>query len=696
MWPLTVRQVIEGCGGAAVLPPELGAEVVYGATGSLQDLAPGDLFLALPFADGDAHAHVNEALARGAALALVSASWAERSELSAELQARCLIVPDVVEAFRAFAAKVRARFSGPVVCVFGSNGKTTTKEMLAAVLSSPGYSVVRTPGTDNGFLGLPRTLCSREMVASRPPDALVLEIGIDAPGAMEQHARLVAPDLTVLTALGPEHLTGLGDVETAVREELLLVTACAQARRILPLSDPEVASRPSLWRDGDIAVAPVASLAGARSLPSGVGVLLFSAQREGISTTVQCAFFPPGQRERPSLELSLSCPLPGAHNAQNLALAIAGALALGRSSQEIRAGWEGFEPPPFRSRVVPLERGILLYDDSFNASPLSVAAALATWSDAAWAERPKVAILGDMLDLGSASEGYHRELAGQLCAVPQARALLFGKAMGATREGLALLGEEERLIDYVAAGDPVGPVAGMHIPDGAVVLVKGSRGMRLERVVFYLELALAADPASALGFVRSWVTTVAITGRDLEGASAEVEAALSEVGPAARADATGLFVGGERCSGWSYSTGRKEMLFRAAAAFAKVVIVSLPQREALRGAEEGPFDIVVMTGLDPADVASGQDVEAQLAIIAQLVVRDGGPRALVVRAGDPACELLLEVAPPRTRKALFGDGKARGSEGAQGTSRRADSTAGPPASAGGQSLGAVVLGLVRG
>lgn len=667
MWPLTAREVIEACGATcadpgcrglqgmpcAALLSTVGDGLVRGATGSLSDLQPGDLFLALPFVNGDAHACVEEALSSGAALALVSAAWEGREGLADELRRRCAVVPDVVTAFRALAARFRERLSCPVAAVAGSNGKTTTKDMLAALLSSPGRRVVKTPGTDNGFLGLPQTLCSRAHRASSTVDAVVLEIGIDAPGAMEQHARMIAPDIAVITALGPEHLGGFGDVATAVREELLLLGCAPAARRVLPMDDPEIRARPSLLRRGDVAV--VAGVEGAGA-PEGAAVLRFDARLAGAESVVEMGYHAPDERGSPARRLELRCPLPGAHNARNLALATAAALSLGRSPEEIMAGWRSFEPPPFRSRVVPLARGALLLDDCFNASPLSMRAALEALRDPVWAGRPKVVVLGDMLDLGGESEKWHLDLAGWLSEMEGVRACLFGAAMGVVAARLAALGEGETVDRHMVAGDPVELVAGMEVPEGGIVLVKGSRGMRLERVVHHLELRWARDRRAAIEAASRWVTLVAVTGSGREAVASAVAAALRGSGrPVGYGGETGIFVGDERVAGRRGGEGLSELLFRSAVAGAGVAVVSLRHGELLSAAEDFHFEVVVHTGLSAGDLPSGVDAETHLAHVAQLVVRGGGPRALVLCDGDPGCDLLAEVAPAGTQVLRYGD-----------------------------------------
>lgn len=673
MWPLTTREVIEGCAGATAgrhtgatagrhaeaTAGRGGGEVVGGATGSLVDLEEGDLFVALPFVNGDAHGCVAQALSFGARLALVADTWDGLPELAPLLRERCVVVPDVVFAFRRLAATFRARLSCPVIAVAGSNGKTTTKEMLAAMLSSPGQKVVRTPGTDNGFLGLPRTLCARELRTAEPADALVLEIGIDAPLAMAQHARMAAPDITVITALGPEHLEGFGDVATAVREELSLLEHVPGARRVLSLDDPEIAARPWLWRRGDVAV--VEGGLASRVTPAadrGVSVLVFRVSSRGGESTVDVSFTAAegGRAEGPGgvPPFEIVCPLPGRHNARNLALAAAAALALGRSPEEVREGWRTFDAPEGRSRLVPLSRGALLYDDTFNASPLSMAAALDSLRDPVWAARPKLVVLGDMLDLGRESAEWHIALAEQLSGMQGVRVWLFGREMGAVARRLRTSGDGAELVGHQDEGDPSALVDGLDLPEGSVVLVKGSRGMRMERAARHLSRRWAKSD------VRK-----ALRGPSTDGAGA---AKVAVVGPER---GTGRAAGAPedgtaRRSIVIVGVGREEMADALVAALsargeASFAVEALRHDDILRTAIEyersgdaGRAAALVVAGIDMNDLPPGVDAETHLAHVAQLLVRGCPPGVLLIPDKNAACGLLAEVAPPATRVVRYG------------------------------------------
>ena len=654
MWPIEGEEVLlwmgaerRGGGAAGVW--------LQGATGTVSEVRPGDLFVALPFVDGDAHAGVEGALRAGAEMAIVSEAWGGLARLEPELRERCVAVADVVGSFRQIAARFRRRFSYPVIAIAGCNGKTTTKEMLAASLSAPGRRVVRTPGTDNGFLGLPRTLCDRAHRTEARPDVVVLEVGIDAKGAMAEHADMVGPDLVLITALGPEHLDGLGDVESAIREELALCERAPRARRVVPWADPEIRSRPWLVRDGDVAVAREAAPGEARDWPASGAVLSFRAEPRGEACEVRLAWYPERDPARPAFWGELRVPMAGAHNAQSCALAVAAALALGWDPEEVMAGWETFSPPPWRSRPVALGRGMLLVDDCFNASPLSVRAALEVLGDPAWEGRPKVAVLGDMLDLGADPERWHRELAGPLSRVSGVRVFLFGRAMRALGEELRRMGNAGCVGGLLEDGDPVELIAGLDVSPGTVFLVKGSRGKRMERVSRYLEVAFCRDRAVAERAVSEVVTTVGVVGsRGLSEAAKVVAAALRSSGSVGLHGRGGASIDDEEITASPGARGGFEVACRCFVRGAPHLVVEIAHEHLLQSIEEIPVHVAVFTGLSEEDLPPGVELERHLAEKAQVFTRGRGLVAAVLCADDPTSDLLAEVIPRSVRVFRYG------------------------------------------
>ncbi|HEY2365942.1 MAG TPA: Mur ligase family protein, partial [Polyangiaceae bacterium] len=384
MWPLSRREIERALGEASDEPDELFTGAAIGSA----RWERGDLYVALGVNGRDGHARVAEYLQAGGKLAVVDRNWRSPSAIDERWEGAregCLRVPDVMVAYRSLAALMRSRVRCPVIAIAGANGKTTTKEMLRAIL---GPNVVATEGTENGHYGVPLVLLDRAITRAAPPDAIVVEIGIDEVGAMREHAALVRPDFAVITSLGEEHLRGLRDADTAAREELSLLDVDPKPRRIT----------------ADDAV---------------IGAF------DGATREVELG----GVRVR--------VPMPGEHHARLAALAIATALALGRTPKSIEEGFASFAPPPGRAHVVRLDRDVVLVDDTFNASPDSMLAAIALAREPVWSSRPKALFLGDMLDLGEASERAHLALVPVLASLAGAHVRLYGDEMKRVATALA-------------------------------------------------------------------------------------------------------------------------------------------------------------------------------------------------------------------------------------------------------------------
>lgn len=455
-WPLTaVARAVDA-------PPPPGAEAVRITRVETDSRAagPGDLFAALPGTRSDGHRFLPQARAAGVSAVLRRRGSTPRARAAAPVPE--LIVDDTLAGYRALAAAWRARFPGPVATVAGSIGKTTTTAMLAALVAGRHPRVHATPPERNGWVGLPKTV-----LALRPGHgAAVLEIGTDAPGATRAQTRLAAPDVVVLTGIAEEHLDRLGDLDGVAREQAdaFVETAARGGRLVVALDDPRVRAAADALRSADrldFTMAPDAEPTDRRVVGrAGGGALRVSG----------------GGLDRAA---SLSLPLPGAHNARNLLAAAAAAAALGLRADELEAGLAGFRPPRGRSDVRTLPDGTTLLADHYNASPASVRAALALAAELRGAEpapRRVIVVLGDMLELGAEERAHHEDLADPIRALAPDAVWLHGPRMAwlarALGDGATHFRELGALADHVAR----------HRRPGDVVLLKGSRSMRMEEV----------------------------------------------------------------------------------------------------------------------------------------------------------------------------------------------------------------------
>jgi UDP-N-acetylmuramoyl-tripeptide--D-alanyl-D-alanine ligase len=428
-----------------------------GVSTDTRTIGPGSLFVALRGEKFDAHAFLAEAGAKGAAAAVVAEARAgDPSDLPR------LAVPDTLAALGAIARHHRRRFRIPVVGVTGSNGKTTTREMIAAILATRG-SVLKTEGNLNNEVGVPLTLFGLD--ASH--QAAVIEMGMNHPGEIARLAAIALPQVGVVTLAAPAHLEGLGTVD-----------AVADAKAELYAGLPE----------GGIAIANADDARMLRrAQASGRRMMTFSAAKgrrgdvvvlEIVSQGTDGLRFVLGIGNR---EVPVHIPgLVGAHNAANAAAAAAAAIALGCTDREIARGLAAVRPVGRRLRLERLPSGVQLVDDCYNANPASMAAALRTLMDlAAQGGRP-VAVLGDMLELGAFEGEAHRAL-GEEAAKAGVRVLAaFGPRARAAAEAARAAGLEAFHAEDM---DALVRWAKATLEPTDVLLVKGSRGMKLERLV---------------------------------------------------------------------------------------------------------------------------------------------------------------------------------------------------------------------
>jgi len=420
---------------------------ISGVSTDTRAIGQGQLFVALRGERFDAHDFIGQALAAGAAALLVS----DQASVPAGVPA--VVVDDTRLALGKLAAAWRARFTIPVIAVTGSNGKTTTKEMIAAILKAQfGDAVLATRGNLNNDIGLPLTL----LALDETHRAAVIEMGMNHPGEIAYLAGLGAPTVALVTNAQRAHLEGMGDLDEVAREKGSIFTGLAADGVAVINADDSYAD---LWR----------ALAGThRQLSFGIeraadvrGVL----RQHGLETRLSL--------RTPEGPVELHLAVPGRHNARNAAAAAAACLAAGIPLAAVVTGLEHFSGVKGRLQIREGRAGALVIDDTYNANPDSVRAAIEVL--AATIGR-KLLVLGDMGEIGEASGQYHDEIGGY--AKSQGIDLLFGlgdacqQAVRNFGEGGRHFADIDKLI--VAVNKELGPET--------AVLVKGSRFMKMERV----------------------------------------------------------------------------------------------------------------------------------------------------------------------------------------------------------------------
>mgnify|MGYP000442268756 CR=1 FL=1 len=445
------------CGGVWTRWP---AAPVTGVCHDTRRLRGGELFVALGGAQTDGHNYVEHAFARGAAAALVSrppsgGRWP------------CLVVADTLRALQALAGGYRATLTATLVGVTGSTGKTTVKELIAAMLAAA-MPVARTPGNWNNELGLPLSLLAME-----PTDRMgVFEVGISHPGEMEPLCAMLGPQWGVVTNVGPVHLEYFGSVSAIAEEKARLLQGLPVDGLAVLAADEEYF--PTLRERAGCRVVTVATQG------EGADYTLLAPASGRYEWTVV---------ERQSGERRpLRVPLPGAHNRANALLALAVARQAGVEWDRLLTALAGFVALPMRWEQVE-HGGVLFINDAYNANPVSMRAALRTFAELAAGGR-KWLVLGDMLELGVAGDAEHLRLGREVAAGPWAGLITLGPLAARIAAGAEEAGFPAAAIVRCDAATAAAAALVERLHRGDAVLIKASRGVHAEDVLRLVQRGL--------------------------------------------------------------------------------------------------------------------------------------------------------------------------------------------------------------
>ncbi len=419
------------------------APALRGVATDSRTAGEGDIFVALDGDRFDGHDFLTTAVRQGASAVVVS-----RPERAQGLGVPVFAVPDTLIALGALARYRRRAWGNPVIAIAGSNGKTTTKELLRAALGSA-LTVHATVGNYNNRVGVPLTL----LAVPDGADVAVVEVGTNAHGEVALLRDIVEADVAVVTSIGEEHLEGFGDLAGVLAEESAIFVRSPLA--VVPASDGAL-------------VAQARSRA-ARVITTGLddGDLRASSWHVGAD----------GQGEMVVDGISVLVPPRGIHNLRNAMLALAAARACGVSLTDAAAGIRGVVLPPMRMDWAQIGRATLI-NDAYNSNPASARAAL-DLLDAVGAGRQRVVVLGTMRELGSNAAALHTEIARR--ALASSFDVIAGVGDFAT--ALDTAGGTDPRVVTAADIDDLWPRLRTRLTPDAVILLKASRGVRLERLV---------------------------------------------------------------------------------------------------------------------------------------------------------------------------------------------------------------------
>jgi len=419
-------------------------------------LVAGELFCALKGPSFEGHEFVAQAFAAGACGAIVERQWAQRGDKNAT-PGPLLLVDDPLVALGTVARNYRRRFDLPVVAVVGSAGKTTTKEMIAAVLA-PRYRVLKTSGTQNNEIGVPQTL----LQLTRCHEAVVLELAARKKGDIRYLCEVVAPTVGVLLNIGTAHLEFFGSVEGVAEAKGELLDYLDESSTVLVNEDDCVVAQEVLRTKGRL--------------------LGFSLKRESRYRGEGLILDREGRGHFSLQNFSFSLHIPGKHNVYNALAAAAVGDILQVPWSDMQKALSSFQPVAMRSDCLR-KNEICVINDSYNANPDSVKAALELLGAMVSEGGRRIAVLGDMLELGPQGPALHADIGRRCAALPVDILLTIGPLSAATaaaaQEGIAPLKQAQHFDDKEQLSQYLASV----LQPRDTVLIKASRSIGLEEVV---------------------------------------------------------------------------------------------------------------------------------------------------------------------------------------------------------------------
>ena len=420
-------------------------------------LAKGDYFLALQGKNYDGNNFIKQAIDKKAGGLIMSL---DVIDLDSSIPAfptfpSIIKVVDTLKALGDIAGAYRRKWKIPVVAITGSNGKTTTKEMLYSILSLAN-DTLSNKGNLNNQIGVPLTLLN----LSSKHSYAVIELGTSWPGEIERLSDITAPDIGIITNIGATHLENFKNMDGVFEEKRKLIEKLPiGGTAILNIDDPYLAEYDAKRE-----------------------CITFGLSEKAMIRAKNIRLWP----DLPSFEADIGgthvhvrLPVHGKFNIYNALAASAAAVKLGISTDLIIKGLESYSGPKWRMEKHRLVSGAILINDSYNANPTSMRESIESVVQS-FQDKEKVLVLGDMLELGENSALAHKELGNFVSALPVSRTILYGEQMSHT---FAVLKETGAAVKYFDKKDEMIIEIRKHINSDSVILFKGSRGMGLEEVV---------------------------------------------------------------------------------------------------------------------------------------------------------------------------------------------------------------------
>ena len=452
MKPFTLQEVLNATGGN--LKNGMGNQEVFGVSTDTRKIQSGDLFFALIGENTDGHLYIEKAYEKGCGGVVVS------KEVPLQEGIAVIQVEDTLAALQQLAADYLKKFSLKKIAVTGSTGKTTTKEMLFLFLSTMGETA-KNEGNFNNHIGLPLTVFTVE----EKHQYVVFEMGMSGLGEIHLMTDIVRPDMAVITNIGVSHIERLGSQENILKAKMEVTDYFSTGNTLVINDDNDLLSQveENVFYD----VVRVGKKEHCK-----YQILEIKDEKEnGITLTLKID----------KREYSFKIMAPGIHNGYNCAVAVAVACEMGAEPLDLIEALPQFKPTDKRLMIKKGKKESLILDDTYNASPDSMKAALSVLNS--YDESRRIAILGDMFELGEQSSEYHKEI-GRLAGSENHMVLSVGKDAAYIHQGAREFLSADQAKYYGTKEELIGD---LDVKKGDVILVKASRGMRMEEIVDFLQ-----------------------------------------------------------------------------------------------------------------------------------------------------------------------------------------------------------------
>lgn len=466
----TLSEAAAWCGATLQGTPAGVEAEIAGVSIDSRSIGAGQLFVPIAGDRFDGHDYIEKAASAGAAAAL----WQRDRALPADIGLPLLLVDDTLAALQRLAESYLASWRPKVVGVTGSNGKTTTKDLIFSALATV-YRTAKTEGNFNNHIGLPLTI----LRADRDTEVLVLEMGMSAFGEISLLSRIAKPDIAVITNIGESHLEHLGSRRGIAQAKLEIVEGLKPGGTLIyngdePLLREELATL-ALPEDAELITFGESESCDLRATD-----IATDAERATFVASGGGAAGSPAQ-ESEAQAARFEVPIPGRHNAVNALAAIAVARRLGVADADIARGLAEAKLTGMRIERVQARSGALVLNDAYNASPASVRAAISLVAQLQGYRR-KWLVLGDMLELGPDEAAFHAGIGRELSQGQADGLLAYGPLSAHTAEAAASAMPSGIVKHFADKNELAEALLSLVEPDD-LVLVKASRGMRMEEIV---------------------------------------------------------------------------------------------------------------------------------------------------------------------------------------------------------------------